>query len=272
MPTILENKTLWDGTYHWKDAGEEWSHEWGTSSLQWYGTILPRICTFLPANKILEIAPGYGRWTRFLKDLCSDLLLVDLSERCMRKCQERFANCSNITYFVNDGRSLEMIPDNSIDFIFSFDSLVHVEDDVILGYLSQFPRVLKQNGVAFIHHSNLGEYIRDFEIYNKIQRYPKLLSLLLRLGIVDNIKRPMRAPSMTAKKMQQYANENGMQCISQELITWKTKRSLIDCISTMVKDSSIWVRDNKVFKNFYFMKEAENLANLSQLYDYQSKE
>ena len=30
-----------------------------------------------------------------------------------------------MSYHLNDGRSLEMIPDGTIDLIFSFDSLIH---------------------------------------------------------------------------------------------------------------------------------------------------
>lgn len=33
---------------------------------------------------------------------------------------------------------------------------------------------------------------------------------------------------------------------------------------------SFWSRNNKVFKNLFFMKEARNIRNLSQLYDLQS--
>ncbi|MEK6280890.1 MAG: hypothetical protein AABN95_11100 [Acidobacteriota bacterium] len=29
---------------------------------------LPRIHPFIPVGTILEIAPGYGRWTHYLKD------------------------------------------------------------------------------------------------------------------------------------------------------------------------------------------------------------
>ena len=59
--------------YDWKDEGEEWSAPWGTSSAQWFGAILPRIRDCLPAETILEIAPGFGRWTHYLKDHCRDL-------------------------------------------------------------------------------------------------------------------------------------------------------------------------------------------------------
>jgi hypothetical protein len=57
-----------------------------------------------------------------------------------------------------------MVPDDSIDFVFSFDSLVHAEADVMQAYLNQLVRKLKLNGVGFIHHSNIGEYQRVFSI------------------------------------------------------------------------------------------------------------
>ena len=238
--------------------------------MQWYGTILPRIRAFLPAHTILEIAPGFGRWTAFLKNSCTQLLVVDLSEKCIQACQERFAGCRHISYFVNDGKSLDMIPENAIDLIFSFDSLVHAEDTIIAGYVSQLASKLKQNGVAFLHHSNMGEYGSYLKMQNTIAKIPKLLGLLLRLGVLDNVGLHWRAPSMTARKMEVYAEKSGLRCISQELVTWGTRRVLIDCISTIVKKDSIWCRDNKVFRNPFFMKEARNLANLSQLYDFEA--
>ena len=269
MPTIHENISVWDHSYDWTSAGEEWSIEWGGSYMQWHGTILPRIRAFLPAHTILEISPGFGRWTDFLKDNCTNLIVVDLAEKCIKACKERFATCSHITYFVNDGESLDMIPDNAIDLIFSFDSLVHVEDKVMSAYISQFPRKLKQNGVAFIHHSNLGEYSNYFKMLLKISRFPRLLGILIRYGVLDNVLIQGRDASMTARKMRIYAEENGLQCISQELINWNSKHALIDCMSIVVQKGSIWSRDNRVLRNDSFMREAKNLSNLSRLYDLQ---
>lgn len=267
MPTINENKSVWDGSYNWSKAGEEWSTVWGTSTMQWYGTILPRIRNFLPAQTILEIGPGFGRWTEFLKDYCDRLIAVDLSEKCVKACQERFSSSSHITYHVNDGRSLEMIPDNTIDFVFSFDSLVHAEDVVISAYMAQLAKKVTKNGAIFIHHSNLGEYSSYLRMQRMISRIPKLLGLLIRLGIVDNVNIHWRAPSMTAKKMQLFAAESGLQCISQELITWQTRRILIDCISTIVNKNSVWSSENKRLSNLLFMREIENISNLARLYD-----
>src|SRR6202035_2901665 len=114
MPTIEDNLSVWDQAYDWPQGGEEWSEVWGSAHMQWYGSILPRISAFVPADTILEIAPGYGRWTAFLKDLCKRLIIVDLSEKCIETCRQRFADCSHISYVVNDGTSLDMIVDDGV--------------------------------------------------------------------------------------------------------------------------------------------------------------
>src|SRR6516164_438606 len=114
MPTLEENRLFWGKTYDWDAAGDEWSATWGGARMQWFGTLLPRIHRHLPAPTILEIAPGFGRWTQFLADQCDHLILVDLSEKCIAACKERFHNRSHIDFHVNDGRSLAFIPDNSI--------------------------------------------------------------------------------------------------------------------------------------------------------------
>ena len=36
MPTIEENKTVWDSIYNWDRMGNEWSTAWGDESMQWY--------------------------------------------------------------------------------------------------------------------------------------------------------------------------------------------------------------------------------------------
>jgi hypothetical protein len=61
---------------------------------------------------------------------------------------------------VNDGRSLDMIEDESIDFVFSFDSLVHADSGTVRSYMLQIARKLRFSGTGFIHHSNLGAYKR----------------------------------------------------------------------------------------------------------------
>ncbi len=268
MATIEENSFIWGQTYHWADAGEEWSKPWGSAHMQWYGSILPRISAFVPADTILEIAPGYGRWTAFLKDLCKRLIIVDLSEKCIDRCRQRFADCSHISYFVNDGKSLEMVLNGGVDFIFSFDSLVHAEDAVLKAYAAEFAKKLRPNGAAFLHHSNLGEYNSHIEVQSRLSKVPKLLGLLKRLGVCDNVTGQWRARSMTAAKMANFAEDHNLQCVSQELVTWESRFALVDCLSTIVPRASRWTRENRVLRNSGFMAEAKRLSDLSRLYEW----
>jgi len=263
IPTIKDNEAYWDGKYNWTNRGDEWSAAWGGPSMQWYGTIFPRIKSHVPTNRILEIACGYGRWTQYLKDLCKNLIVIDLSEECIQACKQRFSECLHIEYHVNDGKSLDIISDSSVDFVFSFDSLVHADESVMKAYLCQLQRILNNDGVAFIHHSNLGEYHTR---YSRIRNIPKLEGLLTRLGILEK-NLHWRDFSVDAKKVEVLAEEHGLRCISQEIIPWGTKKILIDCMSTIVKNNSSVARINRILRNVKFMQEVQNLLQLSQLYN-----
>ena len=262
MPTLDENKKLWDGNYQWPNKGAEWSAGWGGATMQWYGSILPRIYSHIPTDSILEIACGYGRWTQFLKGMCQNLVVVDLSNECIKASRQRFSECSHIKYHVNDGKSLNMIPDDSADFVFSFDSLVHADISVVGSYISQLHRILKKEGAAFIHHSNLGEYQPT---YSKIRKIPGLRKLLILLGILEK-NLHWRDPGVSAKAVEKLCEKYGLKCISQEMVTWGTKSALIDCLSTIVRSDSSLVRDNMVLRNSGFMQEANYLHRLSYLY------
>lgn len=261
MPTVEENLRGWDATYDWRRQGEEWSSAWGSSEAQWFGAILPRIHRFLPAETILEIAPGYGRWTEFLKANCQRLEIVDLSENCVQACRKRFATETHIGFHVNDGRSLAMIADQSVDFAFSFDSLVHVEADVIEAYLRELSKKLKPNGVAFLHHSNAGSYIHSFAACSSM---PTILQKgLIKTRLFDS--QQGRALSMTAKCFEECARTADLQCVSQELINWNSRR-LIDCISIVTPRSSRRAYANQTVRNSYFMKEADSIRRMASVY------
>jgi SAM-dependent methyltransferase len=260
MPTIEENLNF---SNEWRQSGDAWSIPWGGTDIEWYSMIFPRICAFVPAGTILEIGPGHGRWTKFLANLCKDLILVDLSDECIKVCKEIFKPYSHITYYTNDGKSLDMIADASLDFVFSFDSLVHAEEDVIEAYLSQLSKKMKRNSIGFIHHSNIGAYKISFGLSRKIIK-GRIRNILIKLGIIED-KDHWRAHSMTAAKFKKYAEKAGLKCISQELITWSTKRLLIDCISVCAREDSGFA-SRGVVENRAFMKEARYFARLSKFY------
>ena len=159
MGTIEENRAHWSA-YDWKERGEEWSETWGGSSGQWWGSLWPRLRAFLPCGTVAEIACGHGRWSAFLVGQCDRLELFDLTAEAVESCRVRFAAQPQVRARLTDGKSLPGLADRSVDFVFSFDSLVHAESDVLEAYVAEIARVLAAEGAAFLHHSNVAA-LRD---------------------------------------------------------------------------------------------------------------
>lgn len=246
MASIKENRDRWSG-YDWGRGGDEWSEVWGGTQNLWWGTLYPRLHPYLPAPSILEIAPGFGRFTQFLKDQCQRLTVVDLTERCIDACKTRFRESANITYAVNDGKSLPMVPDGSVDFAFSFDSLVHTEAEVVEGYLGELGSKLKPDGIGFIHHSNLAALVDPGT------------------GKLPFENRHWRAASMSAERFREICHQSSLTCIVQEIVNWGLPQ-LTDCLSVFTRAGSRYARPLVVRENPDFMDEALRLAATSALY------
>ncbi len=264
VPSIEDNRASYDEYFN-SSLGNAWSKDWGSIDMQWYGALLPRIHSLLPARTILDLATGAGRWAEFLKDLCSHLILVDVSATAIQRCRTRFAGYDHIECHVNDGKSLAMVPDNSVDLIFSFNSLVHVDEDAMRAYISQFASKLTEDGAGFIHHSNLDDYS---DVHSRLSGFPLVGKQLLKwkgLGEVYN-----RSFNVSGEKVRQFAQASGLSCVSQELITWRGSRVFLDCLTTFTRKGSQLDRPNKILWNSKFHKEMESIADISRLYSYES--
>ena len=187
-----------------------------------------------------------------MKEHCSHLHLVDPDAQCMDACRRRFGPDAKVSYHRNEGDSLATIPDGSIDFIFSFDSLVHVRPQTIESYLSQFAAKLKENGVGFIHHSNLGEM--KSSLASKLGRRRKSVA-------GDH----QRDPEMTAVLFREGCERHGLKCVCQELVNWRGRR-LIDCFSTIARKDSKWQTAPRPYRNRDFMREAELIRRIAKNY------
>src|SRR4051794_7150548 len=232
MPEVDRNLANWSSDWDWSQEGDEWSAAWGGTPALWQGALLPRIHSFVPAGTVLEIAPAYGRRTQYVKDLCDRLVIVDLTEGCIDHCRQRFASADNIEYHVNDGRSLDMVEDGSIDFVFSFDSLVHAESDVLGAYLEQLARKLTPDGVGFIHHSNIGAYRTLTRIAHRAPGCA--VGPLVRRGALINIV-AWRAESVTADSVAAQCESVGLACVGQEKINWEAGPYLIDTLTVFAR-------------------------------------
>jgi ubiquinone/menaquinone biosynthesis C-methylase UbiE len=271
MPTLTQNLDVWNDGYRWPHEGDEWSAQFGGTDAMWWFLVYPRIHRFLPASTILEIAPGRGRWTQFLRAQCQSMVAVDISEKCIEHCRARFATDQHVKFHINDGSSLDAVPDGSIDFVFSFDSLVHAEKEVIEAYLAQLRRKLTASGVGLIHHSNIGAYPGRLAVMDRYRRLPNAfrkrilteprMEALLSINIAG-----WRATSMTAELFRQYCDNAGLKCVSQELINWTRGRCLVDSISVFTMPGSLWDTKNVCLRNGEFVDAAGLTARLAQLY------
>ena len=269
MPSIEDNIDKWNEGYDWRLRGDAWSKPWGGAESQWYGSIFPRIRHFLPTTAVLEIAPGFGRWTEFLLQHCETLTAVDVAPKCIESCRERFADYPQARFETNDGHSLPMVADNSIDFAFSFDSLVHVEADALAGYLTELARTLTSDGVAFLHHSNYGSYRRSVGALAPLQatfdRLPTAARAgLLRLGAYRGAH--WRAPSVSAPVFAELCEAAGLHCIGQELVNWEGGVLLLDSMSLVTRPGSRFDHPNHVVKNRLFRLEARSVRKSDSVY------
>lgn len=259
MPTVEENYEFWNDRFDWSNhRGDVWSKQWGSPTNQWYWCVYPRIRRQLPAQTILEIGPGQGRWTRFLLPYCDRLVLVDISPRCIETCRERFSS-ESVEGHVGDGRTLSFQKDESVDFVFSFESLIHTELDDLTSYLKEIARVLKPGGRAFLHHSNLAHYER---YYRFVKGLPETLRTTLQgRGVVDFDG--WRALSVSGERVRQLAEQLQLTVHSQEMVPWGGKR-LIDCFTSLGKGTTA---ETRIYENREFVERAREVREISQAYE-----
>lgn len=264
MPDLDAIRETWNRAAGWTSGGDEWSGPWGGSESLWWGTLLPRIHAFVPTGVVLELGPGEGRWSRYLRGLADELILVDVAEHCVETCGRLFAGDPSVSCHLGDGRSLAMLADHSVDFAFSFDSLVHAEADVLESYAHELGRTLKPDGVAFLHTSNMAHYRRAAAIARAV---PLRLRRRLTLHGLLVYEGAWRAESASADKLARFCADAGLACVGQELIAWHYGRHLTDVISLLTPVGSRWERPKRVVRNRGFMAEARVRAGLVTLYD-----
>lgn len=203
MPTIPENRSHWNDPKAWISAGEEWSYCWGSTASLWFGTILPRLAPFLPTDHLLEIACGHGRVTAHLLGHCRRYTGIDLAAHSVATCRSRFAEHGHAQFHETDGRSLDMVEDGSVDFAISWDSLVHAEQEAVAGYIEALGHKLRPGGMAFLHHSNLADFVDQS-------------------GKPTVANDHWRATNVSGARVREWTARGNLECVAQELVQWGT--------------------------------------------------
>lgn len=132
---IQFNQQLWGDLHEGQNDWDEWSdmadYDW-VSYTDWKKWIYDFfIKPFVnKESNIVEIAVWHWRWTKYLLKEYKSYQWLDISNSCIDYCRNLYKNYSNCKFILWNWDSLKWISDSSVDFIFSFDSFVHIEQDV----------------------------------------------------------------------------------------------------------------------------------------------
>lgn len=108
-----------------------------------------------PGLDVLEIGSGGGRWTQYLLPAARRLVSVELNPESFDHLRRRFPrHADRMELYRTSGYEMAGVPDASIDLVFTFDVLVHVEPEGIGGYLLEIERVLRPGGRAVVHYGD----------------------------------------------------------------------------------------------------------------------
>lgn len=205
---------------HAHRAGLYYEHAEEFMPMQWERTIWP-IIRDEDFTATLELACGHGRNTEFLRRHAKSIDLVDVNQTCIDACKERFGTQKDgclFRYHVTSGNSLP-VPNNSISFVYTWDSMVHFDKLVVRDYVREVFRVLKPGGSAFLHHSNYGTVAPDSSW----------------------TKNHGNRSDMTAELMRQYAQEAGLDIKFQRLSGIADGWGIddLDCLTLLTKPVQI---------------------------------
>jgi SAM-dependent methyltransferase len=111
-----------------------------------------RIAPNLPRDRALDFGCGVGRVTAPLAMHFASVVGVDISPTMIEAAKSRAHDAAEragaCEYLLNSGPKLDSLEDGSFDFVYSSITLQHIPGLAALGYLAEFVRLLKPEGLA----------------------------------------------------------------------------------------------------------------------------
>jgi len=189
MPTLQWNQrwkqdlAIWDDGCDGASFGDQWGDPEQVQNLARVRDhfLLPFV---RPDRNALEIGSGGGRWTQYLLG-CARVTCVDIHPQMFHYLLERFGARPDLAFCHTSGTDFPHVPEQSIDFAFSFGTFVHLDPSLIDAYLVSLRDVLRPGADLVLQyadkakprgHENLGfapttgpivNYLlrsRDFEV------------------------------------------------------------------------------------------------------------
>jgi SAM-dependent methyltransferase len=108
-----------------------------------------------PQVDVLELGCGGGKFSAHLRPRTRTLLCADISADMLARTRKHVGEGEDVDYLKLNGRDFAGVADASVDFIFSYDVLLHLQPQNVFSYLLAARRILRPGGVFLIHAINL---------------------------------------------------------------------------------------------------------------------
>ena len=155
---MLETKSVADNRAHLRDVWLEARYYGNAEDPGWLlpfwsdDSVFRPLFERLDLTSVIELACGHGRHSAQIVGKAGAIWLVDINERNIEFCRERFKEHRNITYLTNSGNVLPLESD-VFSSLFCYDAMVHFEAMDVLSYVLEAYRVLQPGGRALLHYS-----------------------------------------------------------------------------------------------------------------------
>lgn len=165
-------------------------------------------------DEMLEIGPGPGAATAWLRDRVKKLTVVEIEEAAAAKLTERYQD-SNVEVVIGDATKLSY-PDESFDSVGSFTMLHHVPTAALQNkILAEAFRVLRPGGVLIASDSVASNGLHEFhadDTYNPIEP-GTVITRLQTIGFGDLIVMVSERLQIVARKP---SDEDSQGCGNEE--------------------------------------------------------
>ncbi len=199
--------------YKWGNESERYFSDSDRVVIEQWEKIFKPFVGNIGGDVLVDLATGRGRWVDLFKNNFNTVVGVDVNNENIIYCNDKFLSNSNIRFLLNDGFNIPL-DTNSVDYVYCADAMVHFDIDVVVSYLKETKRILKDGGHAFFHHSNLSNLSKSIDINIELN--------------------PHWRNFMSKEMFENISLKHGLEVVKQQVIDWGGVKNL-DCLTLLKK-------------------------------------
>ena len=214
---LRQFSSLWHGGYFEGDPrdphGENTYGEYGYNSAI-FTTYMACIRPYVDANTTaLEIGPGRGAWSKVILGCgAKHLYALDAASAEHTGFWQYVGSADRATYILAKDFSLDGVPDNSIDYFFSFGVFCHLKPEMSAAYIGSLARKMKSGANGFLQFGDFDKYnhcLKDPSSYVLLRALKGKRRLLARLAYSILLKRRMNFTPLSKDAKSNLADPEG---------------------------------------------------------------